>query len=553
MLTGQSPYLGDPSQILSSLLRRDPIPAQHLRPSLARDLAAVVEKGMSREARRRYASTGELSEDLSAFLDHRPVQARSVSSAERVARRLARSAPLRAVAAVTLLALAVLGTFEWRAFDRSRRQAEVNGIRAQLPPSLTLWGARNVFVTDEGRRERWSALLDQAAARCVEPLPVRLLRAGFRLDHGDPAGALEDMRAISAWSTSPFLTALTQRYAALDADAMGAGCLSLDGLPEPTQPADQFVAALHFLRAGQVHDDIAYKVYARDLLSSEDLAEHAAAQELLIQFEAAWWANKERNEERSERISAARALYDRALRLEVTTGYRTAATANLIGVILTLQERYGEAREVLGEALELAPEAYPTHGNYGIAARRMGDLRVAREHLEQAIELCPTSTPAYVTLIQVQREDEDFDDAFATLAALPEWYSDRKRLVLQGEIEFSIAIAAIAAGNEERKQAAAARAIDCFEAAEGGAQPTRSEYHVCRGLLGSSEDATHAILGMLAKDPDNWHLYNPLETLLDDTLDAETTDRVRQFLSSLRRHRAPLSLPTASSHTPSHE
>src|SRR5262249_20381871 len=61
----------------------EPTPPRQLDPRIPRDLETVVLKATAKEPGRRYASAGELAEDLRLFLDDRPVRARRVGPAGR--------------------------------------------------------------------------------------------------------------------------------------------------------------------------------------------------------------------------------------------------------------------------------------------------------------------------------------------------------------------------------------------------------------------------------------------------------------------------------------
>ena len=78
------------------------------------DLENIVHKAIAPEPEHRYATPQALADDLLAFLEHRPVQARPLSRAQRL-RRWARNEPWKAALAITLAimlpALAGLGTY----------------------------------------------------------------------------------------------------------------------------------------------------------------------------------------------------------------------------------------------------------------------------------------------------------------------------------------------------------------------------------------------------------------------------------------------------------
>lgn len=75
---------------------------------ISRDLENIVHKAISPEPENRYQSAGELADDLTAYLEHRPVTARPLRLGQRI-RRWARNEPWKAGLAVTLtLALPLL-------------------------------------------------------------------------------------------------------------------------------------------------------------------------------------------------------------------------------------------------------------------------------------------------------------------------------------------------------------------------------------------------------------------------------------------------------------
>lgn len=83
VLTGRLPYTTggtDLAEALRTIREVDPTSPSRLRKEINSELAAIVLKAMAKEPDRRYQSAAELSEDLAAFLEGRPVTARSTSS-----------------------------------------------------------------------------------------------------------------------------------------------------------------------------------------------------------------------------------------------------------------------------------------------------------------------------------------------------------------------------------------------------------------------------------------------------------------------------------------
>ncbi len=103
---------GDRNSLIKEVTTGDPPTPRSLDRSIPRDLETVVLKAIAREPERRYQTAGEMAEDLHRFLADRPVRARRVSMAERIARWCRRNpavAGLTAAVAV-LLMMAALGS-----------------------------------------------------------------------------------------------------------------------------------------------------------------------------------------------------------------------------------------------------------------------------------------------------------------------------------------------------------------------------------------------------------------------------------------------------------
>jgi hypothetical protein len=97
LLTGRPPFLADePLDTLLLVIHEDPVPPRRLNPQVPRDLESVCLKCLEKNSDRRYASAGELAEDLHRFQAGEPVVARPVGALRRggrwCLRRLARAA-----------------------------------------------------------------------------------------------------------------------------------------------------------------------------------------------------------------------------------------------------------------------------------------------------------------------------------------------------------------------------------------------------------------------------------------------------------------------------
>ncbi len=74
----------DKLHLIEQISRHDPDPPRSIDPRVPRDLETIVLKAIDKEPRRRYQSAGEMAEDLRRFLQGEPVQARRITSPERL-------------------------------------------------------------------------------------------------------------------------------------------------------------------------------------------------------------------------------------------------------------------------------------------------------------------------------------------------------------------------------------------------------------------------------------------------------------------------------------
>lgn len=108
LLTGRTPFVG--ANALTVIRQAAENPAPKLRaiaPSLDRDLETIIERCLERDPEARYASAGDLAEDLERWLTGRAILARPVRPAARVW-RWSRANPALAGFAATCVALAAV-------------------------------------------------------------------------------------------------------------------------------------------------------------------------------------------------------------------------------------------------------------------------------------------------------------------------------------------------------------------------------------------------------------------------------------------------------------
>ncbi len=143
LLTARLPFKGlTLTETMLLVKYQEPVPPSRLRPALPKDLNTICLKCLSKTPTGRYATAEELADDLTRWLEGRPIHARPVGVAEKVGRWAKRNP---ALAALSLLAglLAVGGVggvmWMWRDADRHAKLAEADAREAVASREAERW------------------------------------------------------------------------------------------------------------------------------------------------------------------------------------------------------------------------------------------------------------------------------------------------------------------------------------------------------------------------------------------------------------------------------
>lgn len=148
LLTGERPFTGSRSMILEQVVERDPRSLRHLDARIPRDLETICLRAMAREIPRRYAGVEDLASDLGRFLEGRPIEARAVSSLERIwlwCRRRPLVAGLLTSVLILLATVTAGAVFKARNESQLRQEAEVQVARLHTRAGIEYFESREYF------------------------------------------------------------------------------------------------------------------------------------------------------------------------------------------------------------------------------------------------------------------------------------------------------------------------------------------------------------------------------------------------------------------------
>ena len=153
LVTGRLPVPieGSLRDVLVWITEREPAAPSSIVRKLSKDLDAVLLKALEKDPKRRYATAGELAEDIRRYLGNEPVLARRVGPAGRLVRWARRNRAVATTIAAAAGTLITISTIMIAQIIEQRDIAQANFKRAE-----TLLGEREAALEESRRNERFA-------------------------------------------------------------------------------------------------------------------------------------------------------------------------------------------------------------------------------------------------------------------------------------------------------------------------------------------------------------------------------------------------------------
>ncbi|APW62489.1 serine/threonine-protein kinase [Paludisphaera borealis] len=200
----------DRVRLIDRLLNGSPTPPRHLDRRFPRDLETIVMKALANTPGERYATAGQLAEDLRRFVAGRPILARRSGRIERSWRWCRRNPAGAGAAVVVAAALATAATTSMiYAYEQGRAAREVQGLADALSNERE---SLREALAEQVRAAREIQELADAQTKVRESLHVSLaatqrLLARQDFDRGQAAFEKEEIAAGLLWTLESWRSA----------------------------------------------------------------------------------------------------------------------------------------------------------------------------------------------------------------------------------------------------------------------------------------------------------------------------------------------------------
>jgi serine/threonine protein kinase/Tfp pilus assembly protein PilF len=371
LLTLQPAFPGDDRpRLIRQVIENDPRPPRQINQAIPRDLETIVQKATAKEPEGRYATAGQLAEDLRRFLEDKPVRAQRPTLLHKTAKwsrrhRLGVTTTVAVSFAVLLLALGLV----WHGGQREARQRQ----RAEKNLSLALEAMDKVFfqLFDKGVRPFSSQPV--AVERKLTPEGEELLQDAIKF-YEQFAEANEGEQSLQHEVAKAYSRVGKIRGQLRD----------FDGAKESFS---------HALRI------------AKQLVSEfPDVAEY---RECLVDIHIDRGLMLSRRFAHPARIAAAIPEFSEAIRIDP----RSTEALNARGVAYMKQKAWKMAEADFSRVIELDPKADGPYSHRGWARGALGNVDGALADFAEAIRIDPSAHHAYYARGMLYYEKHDYKQA----------------------------------------------------------------------------------------------------------------------------------------------
>ncbi|WP_406699978.1 protein kinase [Singulisphaera sp. Ch08] len=189
LLTLRPAFGGDDRQdLLLRIIQETPVPSRRLNPAIPIDLETIVSKAMANEPSRRYATAQELAEDLTRFLEGRPVLARRPSPVDGASKWVRRRWPFVAMAA-TLMLMFVGASIAGLSWSNARLRIYIDRLQKEVARA-----DRNARAANQ--QQQFAQERQEFADRHLDNAQIRL--AEQALDQGQMERTQEILNDVKA-------------------------------------------------------------------------------------------------------------------------------------------------------------------------------------------------------------------------------------------------------------------------------------------------------------------------------------------------------------------
>ncbi len=202
LLTDQAPFSGDVADVLIKVARGDVVPAHEVRGGVPVELSAIAARAMKSRPEDRYANVGQLSSDVQAYLEQRPVSVFRYSLMQRAAKWAERNKRVvRPVAFTAALALVVLFSGALLHYNRVAEARDLaiaeaaRATRAERLARIEALNGRAALAASEALTGRAGAALEQ-----LRSLRTRLVKLDADTLRADVGMAMVKRSAVVPWT-----------------------------------------------------------------------------------------------------------------------------------------------------------------------------------------------------------------------------------------------------------------------------------------------------------------------------------------------------------------